>query len=59
VFAQFHQDSKALEHLKRSLHLGLSPTEISNNPAWQRFAGNREYQAMMAKAQEDSQPAKK
>jgi serine/threonine protein kinase/tetratricopeptide (TPR) repeat protein len=54
VFAQFHQDPEALADLKRSLQLGLSPSEISNNPAWQRFAGDREYQAIMTKAQADS-----
>jgi serine/threonine protein kinase/tetratricopeptide (TPR) repeat protein len=54
VHAQFHQDRGALADLKRSLHLGLSASEISNNPAWQRFTGNSEYQALMAKAQGDS-----
>jgi len=51
VHAQFHEDAHALADLKRSLNLGLSPSEISNNPAWKRFAGNSEYQALMAKAQ--------
>ena len=59
VHSQFHQDRKAVADLKRSLHLGLSPSEISNNPAWQRLAGNSEYQAMMVRAQGDSTQEKK
>ena len=51
VHAQFREDTLALSDLKRSLDLGLSPSEIFNNPAWKRFAGNPEYQAIMAKAQ--------
>jgi serine/threonine-protein kinase len=54
VLAQFHDDARAFADVKRSLSLGLSPSEISNNPAWQRFTGNPEYQAIMAKAQGDS-----
>lgn len=54
VHAQFHEDALALADLKHSLDLGLSPSEISNNPAWKRFAGNPEYQALMAKAHSNS-----
>lgn len=51
VHAQLQDDTQALADLKRSLNLGLSPSEIFNNPAWKRFAGSPEYQAIMTKAQ--------
>jgi hypothetical protein len=51
VLAQFHRDRLALAELDLALKAGLSPTEITNNPAWQRFAAYPEYAAMMAKAQ--------
>ena len=50
VLAQFHKDRQALSELKQALQAGLSPTDISNNPVWKRFAAYPEYTAMMAKA---------
>lgn len=55
VLAQFHQDKQAIAELKQALNAGLSPSEISNDPAWTRFASNPEYMAMMAKAKTKNQ----
>jgi tetratricopeptide (TPR) repeat protein/tRNA A-37 threonylcarbamoyl transferase component Bud32 len=46
VLAEFHQDSAALAELDQALKAGLSPTQITNNPAWQRFAVYPQYLAM-------------
>jgi serine/threonine-protein kinase len=54
VLAQLHKDSEALDELKRSLDAGLSVTEVTNNPAWQRFAGNPEFAAIVAREQRKS-----
>jgi hypothetical protein len=51
VLAQLHRDGEALVELKRSLDAGLSITEITNNPAWERFAGNPEFAAIVAREQ--------
>jgi len=51
VLAQLRQDSRALNELKRSLDAGLSVTEITNNPAWKRFAGNPKFAAIVAREQ--------
>jgi serine/threonine-protein kinase len=51
VLAQLHKDGEALVELKRSLDAGLSITEITNNPAWERFAGNPEFAAIVAREQ--------
>lgn len=51
VLAQLHRDSAALADLERALEAGLSPTEITNNPVWGRFAADPKYAAMMARAQ--------
>ena len=48
ALAQLHQDSRALAELEQALKMGLSATEVANNPAWQRFAVYPRYQAMMA-----------
>jgi hypothetical protein len=47
VLAQFHQDRAALAELDLALKDGLSPTEVTNNPAWERFAVYPKYAAMM------------
>lgn len=47
VFAELHQDRQALSELSRALHAGLSRSEITNNPTWQRFSDQPEYKAMM------------
>jgi tetratricopeptide (TPR) repeat protein/tRNA A-37 threonylcarbamoyl transferase component Bud32 len=54
VLAQLHKDSRALDELKRALDAGLSVTEITNNPAWQRFAGYPEYAAIIARERRKS-----
>jgi serine/threonine-protein kinase len=47
VLAQLHEDGRALADLRRALRLGLSASEISNNPAWQRFSAYPEYKRMV------------
>jgi serine/threonine-protein kinase len=54
VLAQLHKDSQALGELRRSFDAGLSVTEVTNNPAWQRFAGNPEFAAIVAREQRKS-----
>ena len=54
VLAQLRKDSEALDELKRSLDAGLSVTEVTNNPAWKRFAGNPEFAAIVAREQRKS-----
>jgi hypothetical protein len=54
VLAQLHKDSEALDELKSSLEGGLSVTEVTNNPAWQRFAGNPEFAAIVARKERKS-----
>ncbi|HEY6270805.1 MAG TPA: protein kinase [Terriglobales bacterium] len=54
VLAELHQDRLALEELKRALDAGLSVTEITNNPAWLRFASNPEFAAIVAREQRKS-----
>ena len=51
VLARFHEDRRALAELGLALKAGLSPSEITNNPIWQRFAVYPEYTAMMTKAE--------
>ena len=48
VLAQLHDDRRALADLKLALDAGLSPSRISNNPAWQRLAVYPEYNAMLS-----------
>ena len=50
VLAQFHQDSQALAELDRALKAGLSASDITNDPTWERFAAYPKYKAMMANA---------
>jgi serine/threonine-protein kinase len=52
VLAQLHQDSAALAELDRALQAGLSATEITNNPAWDRFAAYPKYEAMILRTRE-------
>jgi hypothetical protein len=52
--AQLRKDSDALDELKKSLAAGLSVTEVTNNPAWKRFAGNPEFAAIVAREQRKS-----
>ncbi|MGE5321683.1 MAG: protein kinase domain-containing protein [Actinomycetota bacterium] len=47
VFAELHQDRQALSELSRALRAGLSRSEITDNPAWQRFSQQPEYKAIM------------
>jgi eukaryotic-like serine/threonine-protein kinase len=56
VLAELHKDRLALEELKRALDAGLSVTEITNNPAWLRFASNPEFAAIVAREQTKSPP---
>jgi DNA-binding winged helix-turn-helix (wHTH) protein/tetratricopeptide (TPR) repeat protein/TolB-like protein len=49
VLAQLHKDSAALAELELALQAGLSATEITNNPAWERFASYPKFAAMMAR----------
>ena len=37
--------------LKRALRAGLSASEVTNNPVWQRFSGRADYQAMIQNPQ--------
>jgi eukaryotic-like serine/threonine-protein kinase len=55
VLAQFHKDKPAIAELRQALKAGLSPTEISNNPVWERFAAYPEYTGMMARAKNKKQ----
>jgi tetratricopeptide (TPR) repeat protein len=50
VLAQFHQDSQAIAELEQALKAGLSATEITNDPAWQRFAAYPRFAAMLDQA---------
>jgi tetratricopeptide (TPR) repeat protein/tRNA A-37 threonylcarbamoyl transferase component Bud32 len=50
VLAQMHQDGRALAELDRALAGGLPASEVSDNPAWRRFAANPRFAAVMAKA---------
>jgi len=50
VLAQMHRDSLALAELDRALTAGLPASEVTDNPAWQRFARDPRFIAVMAKA---------
>ena len=50
VLAQMHQDDRALAELDRALTAGLPASEVTDNPAWRRFAANPGFVAVMAKA---------
>jgi tetratricopeptide (TPR) repeat protein len=50
VLAQLHQDSRALDELDRALTGGLPASEVADNPAWRRFAGDPRFTALMARA---------
>jgi serine/threonine-protein kinase len=54
VLAQLHQDSRALDELERALSKGLPASEVTDNPAWQRFATNPGFVAVMAKARKNT-----
>ncbi len=51
VLAQLHHDRDALNELERAVRAGLSPSEITNNPAWQRFSTRAEYRALVKSTQ--------
>jgi tetratricopeptide (TPR) repeat protein len=55
VLAQLHQDSRALEELDRALKAGLPASEVADNPAWKRFAGNPRFEAVMGRMQNKRQ----
>ena len=40
VLAQLHRDKAALADLRKAVKAGLSPSEITSSPAWQRFAAD-------------------
>jgi serine/threonine protein kinase/tetratricopeptide (TPR) repeat protein len=50
VLAQMHQDDRALAELERALTWGLPASEVTDNPAWRRFAANPRFVEVMAKA---------
>ena len=50
VLAQMHQDSRALAELDRALVAGLPASKVTDNPAWQRFATDPRFMAVMARA---------
>jgi eukaryotic-like serine/threonine-protein kinase len=50
VLAQLHRDSGALNELDLALRAGLPASEVTDNPAWQRFAADPRFIAVMAKA---------
>lgn len=50
VFAEFRKDDRALNELEQALQQGLSPTEVINNPAWQRFEMFPRYQTLVGRA---------
>jgi tetratricopeptide (TPR) repeat protein len=50
VLAQMHQDRRALAELDRALAAGLPASEVTDNPAWRRFATDPRFMAVMAKA---------
>ena len=50
VLAQMHQDGLALAELNRALTAGLPASEVTDNPAWRRFAANPRFVAVMADA---------
>ena len=50
VLAQLHQDRRALAELDLALNEGLPASEVTDNPAWRRFAANPRFVAVMAKA---------
>jgi serine/threonine protein kinase/tetratricopeptide (TPR) repeat protein len=51
VLAQLHKDSRALAELDEAVKEGLSGSEITNDPAWQRFAAHPKYVAIIARTQ--------
>lgn len=55
VLAQFHKDKPAMAELKQALKAGLSRSEITNNPIWNRFAAYPEYMALMQKQNKQDQ----
>jgi eukaryotic-like serine/threonine-protein kinase len=50
VLAQMHRDGRALAELDLALQAGLPASEVTDNPAWQRFAANPRFVTLMAKA---------
>jgi serine/threonine-protein kinase len=55
VLAQLHQDVRAVAELNRALTGGLPASEVTDNPAWQRFAANPRFVAVMALARKKQQ----
>jgi eukaryotic-like serine/threonine-protein kinase len=55
VLAQLHQDTRALDELDRALKAGLPASEVTDNPAWQRFTGNPRFEAVMSGKQSKRQ----
>lgn len=51
VLAQLQRDRGALVELEQAVQEGLSASEITNDPAWRRFAANPRYSAIIARAQ--------
>ncbi len=53
VLAQLHRDGRALAELDLALKAGLPASEVTDNPAWQRFAANPRFVATMAKGRKE------
>ncbi len=51
VLAKMHSDNRALAELGLALDAGLPTSEVTDNPAWQRFGANPKFVALMEKAQ--------
>jgi tetratricopeptide (TPR) repeat protein len=50
VLAKMHNDSRALAELGLALNAGLPASEVTDNPAWQRFGANPGFVALIEKA---------
>lgn len=51
VLAELHQDNGALAELEQAAIEGLPVFEITHKPAWQRFAANPNYKAIIARGE--------
>lgn len=51
VLAQLRRDPAAIAELQRALKAGLSASQVTDDPSWQRFKDYPTYRAMITKAQ--------
>jgi eukaryotic-like serine/threonine-protein kinase len=51
VLALMGEDRAALADLGLAMKQGVSASEVTDDPVWQRFAGNQEFAAVVAEAQ--------